>query len=189
VFTTTKGVDVVLNWPWTAGNAGRFDFTLAGSYTDTEVTKLPATAQLSALPSAPVLFGRVNTLTLEQGQPKDKITASANWRLGGAGATLRATRYGKVLSPNVNPAADNSSPPSVIAALDQRLSAKTLVDLEGRYALTRQFTLALGAENLFDQYPDPVSPAVNPSGNAPFPNYSPFGRSGRYVYARANYAF
>ena len=91
--------------------------------------------------------------------------------------TLRATRYGAVLSPNAD------------AKLDHMISARTLVDLEGRYAVTPKFTLALGAENLFDQYPDSVVPGLNPSGNQPFPNYSPFGRSGRFVYARANYAF
>ena len=116
-------------------------------------------------------------LSLEEGQPKNKLNASVNWKLGALGATLRATRYGKVLSPNANP------------ALDVVLSAKTVVDLEGRYALTQKLNLALGADNLFDQYPESVGPALNPSGNAPFPNYAPFGRSGRYVYARASYAF
>ena len=177
VDTTTDGVDVVLSWPWNAGQAGKFDFTLAANVNKTDVTKVPRTAQLSALKSAPVLFDRLNVLSLEEGQPKNKLNASVNWKLGALGATLRATRYGKVLSPNANP------------ALDVVLSAKTVVDLEGRYALTQKLNLALGADNLFDQYPESVGPALNPSGNAPFPNYAPFGRSGRYVYARASYAF
>jgi iron complex outermembrane recepter protein len=40
---------------------------------------------------------------------------------------------------------------------------------------------------VFDQYPDPFPASLNTTGNAPFSNYSPFGRSGRYVYARLNY--
>ena len=76
-----------------------------------------------------------------------------------------------------------------VAAFDFELGAKTIVDLEGRYALTPKLTLALGADNVFDQYPETLPPALNTTGNTPFSNYSPFGRSGRFVYARANYAF
>jgi iron complex outermembrane receptor protein len=177
VDTKTQGVDVVVAWPVKAGNAGNFDFTVAGNYTKTEVTKVPVTAQLAALSPAPVLFDRINVLSLEKGQPKNKINASMNWGLGPWGATLRATRYGEVLSPGTT------------AALDFMLGAKTVVDLEGRYALTKQLSLAVGADNLFDAYPEALPPALNTTGNALFSNYAPFGRSGRFVYARANYSF
>ena len=176
VDTTTKGVDVVLNYPWNLGSAGRFDLTVAGNYTDTDVTKVPQTAELAALSPAPALFDRVNVLTFEQGTPKTKFTASGTWNLGPWGATLRATRYGKVLTPGTTP------------ALDHTMSAKTLVDLEGRWKINEALSVALGAENLFDQYPDAYPAALNTTGNAPFTNYSPFGRSGRFVYARLTYA-
>jgi iron complex outermembrane receptor protein len=177
VETTTKGVDVVLNMPYNAGMAGRFDFTVAGNVTSTDVTRVPTTTQLSALNPAPVLFDRINILTLERGQPKNKLNASATWNLGQMGATLRATRYGEVLSPGTT------------AALDFVMRPRTTVDVEGRYALTPALALALGAENLFDQYPETLPPALNTTGNAPFSNYAPFGRAGRYVYARATYTF
>jgi iron complex outermembrane receptor protein len=177
VDTTTDGVDVVFNHPFALGTAGKLDLTLAGNYTKTDVTKVPATAQLAALSPAPILFDRVNVLTFEEGTPKTKFSANLNWSMGAWGATARATRYGKILTP--------ASP----ATLDQWASAKTLVDLEARYAFTKQLSLALGADNVFDQYPDAYTTAQNTTGNAPFSNYSPFGRSGRYVYARVNYAF
>lgn len=176
VDTTTRGVDVVANYPWNAANVGRFDFTLAGNYTKTEVTKVPVTAQLAALNPAPPLFDRVNVLTFEHGTPQTKVTASVNHTLGAWSGTLRATRYGKVLQPDANPARDHWMTP------------KTLVDIEGRYKITERLTAAVGAENLFDQYPDAYPALLNGTGNAPFSNYSPFGRSGRFVYARLNYA-
>jgi iron complex outermembrane receptor protein len=46
-----------------------------------------------------------------------------------------------------------------------------------------------GAENLFDEYPDPTPPVVNATGTAAFSNYSPFGRSGRFIYGRLSYDF
>jgi iron complex outermembrane receptor protein len=177
VDTTTRGVDVVVSWPMNAGEAGKFDFTVAGNFTKTDVTKVPVTAAVSALSPAPSLFDRLNVLSLEQGQPKNKINASANWKLGAMGATLRATRYGRVLSPGTT------------AALDFTLGAKTVIDLEGRYDVSSKLKLALGAENLFDAYPESVPVTLNGTGNAPFPNYAPFGRAGRFVYARATYSF
>jgi len=177
VDTKTEGVDIVASMPWNAGAAGRFDLTLAGNFNRTDVTKVPTTAQLAALSPAPVLFDRVNVLTLEQGQPKNKITASANWKLDQWGMTARATRYGKVLSPGTTP------------AFDFTLNPHTIVDLEARYTFNRQLTLALGADNVFDQYSETLPPALNTTSNTPFSNYTPFGNNGRYVYARATYSF
>jgi iron complex outermembrane receptor protein len=177
VDTTTDGVDVVLNAPFNADNAGKFDFTLAANFNKTEVTKLPAVTTLTAFNPAPTLFGRVNVLTFEKGTPKNKLSANVNWKLGQWGATARATRYGESISPGTT------------AAFDFTLSAKTLVDLEARYALSKQMNLAIGADNVFDVYPDAFPPALNTTGAAMFSNYSPFGRSGRFVYARASYSF
>jgi iron complex outermembrane recepter protein len=177
VDTETQGVDVVVNWPLDTDSVGSFDFTLAGNYNETEVTRIPTTAPLSQLNPAPVLFGRVNVLTFEEGNPKDKLAATVNWSLGDWGATLRATRYGEVLDPGTT------------AAQDVRLSAKTLVDLEGRYQLSEGVRLSAGLENAFDQYPDAFPIARNTTGNTPFSNYSPFGRSGRLVYARLSFDF
>jgi iron complex outermembrane recepter protein len=178
VDTTTDGVDVVLGWPMNAGTAGKFDFTVAGNFTKTDVTRVPVTAAVSALPGgAPSLFDRLNVLSLEKGQPKNKLNASVNWKLGALGATFRATRYGEVLSPNASP------------ALDVVIAPKTVVDLEARYALSSKLNLALGADNVFDAYPESVPVALNTTGNTPFPNYAPYGRGGRFVYARASYSF
>ena len=98
VDTNTKGLDVVINWPWKSPAAGRFDFTLAGNYNQTEVTRVPVTTELAALNPAPALFGRSNVVGLEKGQPKNKITASVNWKLQDFGLTASATRYGDTIS-------------------------------------------------------------------------------------------
>jgi iron complex outermembrane receptor protein len=171
------GVDIVANYPLNLGAGGRFDFTLAGNFNRTDVNKVPTTAQLAALNPAPVLFDRVNVLTLEKGQPKNKITASANWKLGQWGATARATRYGEVLSPGSTP------------AFDFLIHPHTIVDLEGRYALTQKLSLAVGIDNVFDQYSETLPPSLNTTSNTPFANFTPFGTGGRYIYARATYAF
>ncbi len=177
VDTTTSGVDVVVSWPMLTDGAGKFDFTVAANFSNTDVTKVPTTKQLSALATPPVLFDRVNRLSLEKGQPENKMTANMGWTMGAWGGTLRATRYGEVLSPGTT------------AALDFTMGAKTVVDVEGRYAFNKHLSLAVGADNVFDAYPDPLPVSLNTTGNAPFSNYAPFGRSGRFVYARMSYTF
>ena len=95
VDTETQGVDVVMNWPLATDIAGRFDLTFTANFNSTEVTRTPTTAPLAALSPSPVLFDRLNVLTFEEGSPKNKFAANANWSLGDWGATLRATRYGE----------------------------------------------------------------------------------------------
>jgi iron complex outermembrane receptor protein len=177
VDTETEGVDIVANYDLDAGALGAFDFTLGANFNQTEVTRVPQTAPLAALSPPPVLFDRINVLTFEEGTPKDKYTFSTDWTVGRFGATLRATRYGEVLSPGTS------------AANDLILDPRTLIDLEGRFNLTEQVRIAFGADNITDEYPTRTPPALNTTSNTPFSNYSPFGRSGRFVYGRLSYSW
>ncbi len=186
VDTRTQGVDIAMTYPFDLSIAGHLNLTLAGNLNSTDVRRVPQTAPLAALTPPPVLFDRFNVLTLEDGNPKNKFIATANWNLRGWGATLRATRYGNVLSPDT---AATYATVVTSAPNDVVLHAKTLIDLEGRFAFTSHLNLALGAENLIDQYPDPNPPVANPTGTTAFSNYSPFGRSGRFVYGRLSYDF
>ena len=177
VDTETQGVDVVVNWNLPTMDMGDIDLTLVANVNSTDVTAVPETAELAALDPAPTLFGRVNVLTFEEGTPKNKVGAIVNWNLERVGVTLRATRYGEVLNPGTT------------AATDFTLDAKTLVDIEGRVDITEHWRLAMGMDNVFDQYPQAYPINLNTTGNTPFSNYSPFGRSGRLVYAKVSYNF
>lgn len=174
VDTETQGVDLVANYSFPETDIGQFDVTFGLNLSETDVTAVPEIPVLSTLPPpAPVLFGRANTLTFEQGTPADKETLSVDWSFGQFGATLRAISYGEVIQPDNNP------------ALDHQLGRKTVLDLEGRWNPTDTLTLSVGADNIFDEYPDAFPFVLNSTGNTPFSNYSPFGYSGRFVYAKA----
>ncbi len=183
VDTETEGVDIVMSYPWSTERLGRFDFTLTANFNSTDVTRVPTTEELAALDPAPVLFERVNVLTFEEGTPEDKYTFAANWSMDRISATFRATRYGEVLSPDT--AATFTSP----VINDVVLSPTTLIDIEGRLDVTDNIRIAVGADNVTDEYPDPNPPTVNGTGTTSFSNYSPFGRSGRFVYGRVDYRF
>jgi iron complex outermembrane receptor protein len=186
VDTRTKGVDLTMSYPFEMGSAGRLGVTVAANFNSTDVTRVPQTAELAALSPAPPLFDRLNVLTFQEGDPKNKVTAMANWSRNQWGATLRATRYGDSLSPDT--AATFASVVNT-RPNDVALGAKTLVDLEGRFTFMERFKLAIGAENVFDTYPDPNPAAANGTGTQSFSNYSPFGRSGRFLYSRVSLDF
>lgn len=177
VDTETTGVDVIANYAFPETAFGTFSATLGANFNKTEVTAVPAIPVLSGLSPAPILFGRVNVLTLEEGAPKDKSTGQVNWEHGPFEATFRAVRYGEVLVPGTT------------AATDYTLSPKTILDLKGRYTWNDRVTLAVGADNILDEYPDAAPIGLNGTGNTPFSTYSPFGYSGRFVYTKATFNF
>ncbi|MCA8901883.1 MAG: TonB-dependent receptor, partial [Hyphomonas sp.] len=177
VDTETQGVDIVTSYNFGETEFGTFNGTFGANFNQTDVTAVPGTPQLSAINPAPELFGRVNVKTFEEGTPKSKFTAGLDWEKGPFGATVRATRYGEVLVPNSN------------AANDYTLDPKILIDLEGRWDVNERFAVAVGADNLLDEYPDASPVGLNGTGNVPFSTYSPFGYSGRFVYAKATINF
>ena len=114
---------------------------------------------------------------LRAGQSEEQVHFAGNWRLRNLAprcaprAMARALaghrhgchvrrRRGRLQGERCDPAFENPRGPR-----------------RPRHAV-RPLQAALGAENLFDQYPDANPAAVNGTGTAAFSNYSPFGRSG-----------
>ncbi|MFN7107555.1 MAG: TonB-dependent receptor domain-containing protein, partial [Brevundimonas sp.] len=177
VNTVTEGVDVVGRYRLPT-DYGRFDFTLAGNFNNTEVTATPTPAAGAPSTSEFFLFDRANILAFEEGTPGTKVVGGVDWSMGGFGVSAKATYYESVL------VANNSS------TLDYETGDKTLIDLEGRYQFPAGVGLAVGVNNLFDEYPEYTPTANNgTTGSVGFPSYSPFGFNGRFLYARLSYSF
>jgi iron complex outermembrane receptor protein len=146
------------------------------------------------------LFGRVEGLRFTEGQPRDKVVFSADGDVGPVGITARTTRYGKVVSPG---AASPVSDPLSLTAFgpdDIFLGRKWITDLEVRYnAGDNRTEFALGANNLFDTYPDrsPFGPRPTSIGGVypanqiyiPYSIFSPFGFNGRFISGRVSVNF
>jgi iron complex outermembrane receptor protein len=172
VQTTTKGLDIVAAYTLRTQNLGSFNLSAAANLNDISVDRVPTST--ASLNPAPSLFGRNRVLTIEQGTPRTKIVGAVDWRGEALGATLRAVHYGNVLQPGT------------VVANDIYTGRRTIIDLEGRYRFNDNVTLALGAENLFDIYPNTTPAALNNNGVTAFPYYSPFGFNGRQIYGRLN---
>jgi len=183
VDSETRGVEAVATYKWAPDPAwGAFDFSASLSHDETKLTRVQSTPLLSALNPAPVFLPHFRTATLTDGQPKWKANAIVDWTQGPFGVTTKVEYYGKLLQP-----ANNSNPLG-----DYTLQPKTLVDLEARWNVSPSFQVAVGADNLFDTYPTTPPYVLNgvtlsSNGVGAFPEYSPFGFQGRFLYARASY--
>jgi iron complex outermembrane receptor protein len=166
--STTKGIDAVAHYRLASRSAGTFDFTLAANVNTVDVTRVPSIPIATGV----ALFARTRVVSIEDGTPGEKVAGTVDWSRGRLGLTARATYYGNVNYPGATP------------ALDAETGRRTITDLEARYEMKKGPKLALGVNNLFDVYPRAVPIALNPTGVAAFPNYSPFGFNGRYLYVR-----
>jgi len=197
--TTTHGVDVVATYRLGLNNFGNWNLTAAYNYNKTKIDRrINDLGPLATIPGL-VLFGRIEGLRFTKGQPRDKVVLSADGDVGKFGITARTTRYGKVLSPGA--AAPISDPLSLTATGpdDIFLSAKWITDLEVRLHGRDGVEFAIGANNLFDVYPDrsPFGPrpasvgGVYPANQEyiPYSIFSPFGFDGRFVYGRVSVNF
>jgi iron complex outermembrane recepter protein len=167
--TKTQGVDLTASFRRELA-AGQLALSAAYNLTDNDIVGTVATPpQLAGFEN--VLFDRVESQRVTCGQPRDNLRLSADWIRGGFAGVVRGSRYGEYCFPTLAP------------ANDQTFGSKWLADVE--LSLQRgRVTYALGAQNLFDAFPDLLSPANSSFQVQTFPAASPFGFNGRFVYAR-----
>jgi iron complex outermembrane receptor protein len=108
--------------------------------------------------------------------PRDKLILNADWKVSRFHSHLRVTRYGSYVESGTSPVGD------------REFGAKWITDLELGYDLSEHFTLAVGANNLFDVYPDKHG-IIDAYGDNQYGMYAPFGLSGGFYYARAEANF
>ena len=186
--THTKGFDAVVNYGLDFRSNGILRFTGGYNHTKTEVTDvIPTPPELTGFDEQ--LFGRAERGRIEEAQPRDNLLLSANYTRGPLGAVLRSQRFGEVTNRQARLA--TNQPP------DQTFAAKWVTDISASYHLLRRATFSVGADNVFDIYPDKQSDnGLLPSyaGNAnfgmnPYSGISPFGFNGRFFWAKVAYGF
>ena len=185
--TRSDGVDIVTNYGATLVNGAVLRLTGSANFSRTKVTQVDTTpTDLRAFSEQ--LFGRVERARIEKGQPRDNYVFSANYTQKALGLTARTQRYGKVTSYGT----------PLDGSLDQTFGAKWITDLSAAYTLQQRYTLTVGADNIFDVYPDrnnnPGDPSTSNGGNAnfgifPYSGISPFGFNGRFIYTKVALTF
>lgn len=169
--TRTRGLDVVGTYKTGLGSLGKATMSLSANFNDTKFTRLEVPAVLAAVGAT--LIDRARQGDFTKGTPHNKFIANIFWTLDAFSLNARATRYGKVVQVSTNPALDDPINPRVIA------------DLELGYRLQQGIKFSVGANNLFNTYPNILLPGnQGTSGFAYYNAYSPYGISGGFYYGK-----
>jgi iron complex outermembrane recepter protein len=167
--TTTKGVDVVATHLTNWGGAD-LAFTLAYNYNKSDVTAFD-----------PDIIGPDQIINVARLAPNHRANFSVNWALDDLSINWRLYYYGSWRNETDYPG--------------QEFGEKVTMDLDVSYDIADHYAITVGAQNLFDEYPDKIahSPGVNnvyastgslADGQIYPRNGGPFGINGGFMYVK-----
>ena len=163
--TRTQGVDVVSTWTPPA-LSGDLVLSVTLNYTATTMTEASA------------LLASGDVLALERGVPRTRWNTAVSQRVGRVGLLGRLSYYGDWV--------DLFDARLVSGADSAILNGRPIIDLEVSVPLSDGTTLAVGGQNVFDTFSDRNDVLADALG-VPFSQFTPWGFSGGYYYARLNY--
>jgi iron complex outermembrane receptor protein len=154
--TRTKGIDIVFSYDNIELGKGYLSGSIAANFNKTEVvgTNFPAFIADNNLENA--IFSREDVSRVESWRPRQKIIASANYKINKLSANISFMNYGEVTYRHP------SAPVN-----DATYGGKTLTDLSFTYGFTDKIDFTIGANNLFNVYPDTFAEAYSGNGGVP----------------------
>lgn len=177
--TRTAGVDVTSRLGVNAGS-GKLKFTLSANINRTKITnkdQVTTPAVLTQYSETPLL-GDLEFNRFENATPRNVVNFMVNYDLKKFSTFLRLSRYGKTTFGDFNDFGN---------LVFQNNSPKFVSDLELGCKLSKQASIHLGSNNLFDVYPDKVRKDLAFNGIFQWDGTSPVGFNGRFIYARIAY--
>ncbi len=183
--TRTQGAELTMALASDFDNLGKVDWSIAANYNRTEVTRIKeAPTQLA--PQA--LFDQRAIADLETAFPEYRVVLGATWSLDKFSATLRETVYGE---------ASTFESRDGINYYENEIGVTPITDLELSYQFTQALRFSLGANNLFNEYPDQKNPGLladyranlDNSAVVIYPSFSSFGINGGYYYGKLGFRF
>lgn len=179
VNTRTQGIDIVATDRIIIGK-GKLTLSAALNFNKNQVTSLNSTPLIDAVknndpannPSTwyrTALFDRQQYALIETYLPRSKWNLSAAYSVGKLDVTFRAVRFGEtqfknVVDPNAQKADGttywntqfNHGTVGNDAPIDQTFRAVWISDLVVGYHITKSLYASVGANNIFDIYPDQI---------------------------------
>jgi iron complex outermembrane recepter protein len=184
VNTKATGLEAVLAYSASLGGGHSLRTILAGTFIKNEVEKdangkaiIFSSPTLAASGQLGNYFNREDQSRIEVANPVNKISITFNYKYQKFSAMLRLVNFGEVtyLDPTIDPNNPAAFPINTFTGqretLDQVFSPKTVTDLSLSYAINKEATFTVGANNLFDVYQDKHTHSTNAG-------------LGRFVYSR-----
>lgn len=176
--TRTRGIDIVATLKQDLDTFGQFTWILGYNYNETIIQALaPTPDELMGIPLVNGLFDRSRQGSLTA-VPSPKINLGLNWDLDNLSVNAKLTRFGGTSSIH------RSNPD-----FDLFAGSKWIADLEVAYLFDDTYRLAVGANNLFNTYPDEIRDPIPIRGAFQYDTTSPFGFTGGSYYARLSVKF
>ncbi len=139
--TTTNGVDVVIDYDLNLGR-GKMNLSLLYNYNDNQVDDNLHNVPAIFAGQEDVYYGPQERSLIESNTPKHKGTFAVNYSIDKWNFLLRNTYFGEVVR--------DGFPFGGI----QKHNGKVVTDLTAAYKITPKVQVAIGANNLFDVFPD-----------------------------------
>lgn len=172
--TKTQGLDVIARYAVDLGNVGITRLTGGANWTESHVTRISSTPPALTSQQS-VLFDRVEQGRIEIGQPHRTVQLTLDHTFSRFTGTIHTQQFGPV----------GFRGSFTTDTLDQTFKAKWVTDVNASYTFMRQLRLTIGANNVFDVYPDEQIPINSNGGIFPYSNtLTTFGFNGRFIYAR-----
>jgi iron complex outermembrane receptor protein len=177
--TNTKGIDVVLTHNTRLGSKWKLKNDLAATFSETNwVDDIHGSQVLANSGQLDTYFDTQSEVYLEDAVPGLKINLSNTLSSNKLSFFIRNAYFGEVTQ-----AASS-------VANQQVFAAKVITDFSLGYNFSESLKISVGANNLFDVYPDKidVNSSEYSSGRFPFSRRSQqFGTAGRFLFARLGF--
>ncbi len=181
--TKTQGLDVIVSYATTFGANSSFRAVLAGNFTRTTVENINFPSVLNTPALQDSYFSREEESRFTTATPQSKINLGLFYNVSKLHTSLSFVRFGEVT-------AMTGSRTDESTWIDQTFAAKIITDLTIGYDITDNLNLTLGANNLFDVYPDENRDEYRSSNRFVYSRrVSQFGANGGYYFGRINIKF
>ncbi|MDP3311900.1 TonB-dependent receptor [Lutibacter sp.] len=185
--TESKGIDIVITHDALIGTNAKLKSDLSGTFSKTiKVGDIKASDVLINAGLVGTYFPEDSRVYLEEAVPRTKINLSNSLTTDKFNVFLRNVWFGEVTEATTT------------VANQQVFGSKLVTDLSFGYKMSESTTITVGANNLFDIYPDRATQDLQPDVPLDQNNRSDgrfdwsrraqqFGIGGRFLFARLNF--
>ncbi|WP_026450746.1 TonB-dependent receptor [Aequorivita capsosiphonis] len=181
--TESKGIDLVVTQQMNIGTNMVLKNDLAATVSRTyQIGDINASRVLEDAGLVDTYFPEDSRIYLEEAVPSTKINLSNTLSMGNLNFFLRNVYFGEVTEATTD------------IELQEVLGSKVVTDLSVGYHLTDSFLVTVGANNIFDIYPDRLSLDINGKNNRSDGRFDwsrraqQYGVGGRFLFARLSFS-
>jgi iron complex outermembrane receptor protein len=188
--TRTDGADLVFNFPYSY-DFGKVTYSVSANVNTTSITKYASTPPSL---SGATLYDEEAYSELQTASPKYVLNFGALIQLDKLSINVAEKIYGPSADYEND---DGDNPTNSPQYFKDSIGVTPITNLDVGYQFTEGLKLSVGAQNLFNRFPNKLNSTILGRENAAadnaavdqYPIFSPFGINGGFYYVKALYRF